>query len=444
MKNFDEKAIKNLLQKENTTVPKVVKARIEKTLATLPSVERKKNSIWKKLMISSAAVVTFIAGSLFAFPTFADYVKSIFARSGDEGLAQAKKEVNYSVTDKAITLKVKELVVDRSRIAFSYTFQKENGEFITQNFSLDTSPNATYLRDKNGNRLDIGFIQKPVNNGGIFEFVNIPENIPSQMTLVIDIKGIGDPVTVRGNWKLEIPIDLTKSVNSGKQIPINEATTAGKFKITLNQLSITPSGSKVSLKIDASEQANIGMWFDNEYTITDKSGKVVAKKSSLGNSKNFISGNEGLDQKTKIYSSDDLFSTPLQSGEGYTFHFEKFEYVELINKKITLQHGQKPTSIQIDGQTIQIKSVETDSEGNTIVKIHFKNYHPYLFDFTNSIGVGQNYEKTFDEKTGILTFKILKELEDDKFNITTDKPFTMELVGIRKVQPVDWKIKFTL
>ncbi|KJB86633.1 hypothetical protein AZ66_17640 [Paenibacillus sp. E194] len=196
-----------------------------------PVPTRKKRS--RKKWIAAVIFLFLVISNVFAQPTVANWMRSMLGMTADIGLTQAEKLgihrfVNVAVRDKGITLEVKELAVDTSRLVIVLRVLGPYGIDLNNLFRTDTID----VLDSNGKSI--------VDPNATTSIENRKDKWWWDEYLVIDM-GLketlaGDHITIRGNvdhfdfkrwdwrvngnWSFEIGMDMRSAREQMKMIPL--------------------------------------------------------------------------------------------------------------------------------------------------------------------------------------------------------------------------------
>lgn len=211
----------------------------------------KKKSYWKRALLSAAGVALAFGITATVSPSFAQLVGGLFnTDSVDEGVhiamdAGLVERVDLTATDKGITLKVEDVMVDSSRLVFSYQVLKSSGKTIYPYFELHDSKNEIVFIDEEGNEIQPSTsswgLQK--DNYGLFEF-SLREGIDvEKFTVQMRVQKIGWRT---GEWSIDIPIDLTEINKLTKRVPLGDQTFDYEgVTVTLQETQYAPSANEL-------------------------------------------------------------------------------------------------------------------------------------------------------------------------------------------------------
>lgn len=208
-----------------------------------PVPTRKKRS--RKKWIAAVIFLFLVISNVFTQPTVANWMRSMLGMTADVGLTQAEKLgihrfVNVTVRDKGITLEVKELAVDTSRLVIVLRVVGPYGVDLNNLFDIDTidvldgngksivDPNATGRIENRKDKwwwdeylvIDMGLKETPAG-----DHITIRGNVDH-----FDFKRWD--WRVNGNWSFEIGMDMRSAREQMKMIPLE-----GEY--------VAPDGSRI-------------------------------------------------------------------------------------------------------------------------------------------------------------------------------------------------------
>ncbi|MFS1515309.1 DUF4179 domain-containing protein [Bacillus sp. SCS-151] len=228
-------------------------------------VTRKKRSTKKRIMLTVAGIILTVSLSAVLQPSFAQLIGGLFSTNQvDDGLRMASQagvgeRVNLEVTDQNITFKVEDVIADPSRLAISYQLVNEHGKIIDYDIDWSVHPkdmdNDISAIIQNGKIIpmerkswmkredDYGFIEFPLR-----EY----EELGEAFTLVFNISNING---VKGNWQLDVPVDLTRSLQLTHTLPLNDvSTTYNGVMITMKETRYAPSSYELLYETSFTEE----------------------------------------------------------------------------------------------------------------------------------------------------------------------------------------------
>lgn len=223
--------------------------------------------IMKKTAIAVAGLAAAVTFGTMVSPTFANYVNSLFntINQADGGMKNAAvegyvQEINKKVSDKGITVTVKEVLADPTRIALICEIVDKNGKkldfdaweyetrfTLTDEDGKDLNPEGDgWAREKYGDYLLV--------KQDLYHLFAGAEEVPDEVTVGVEFSKI---METEGSWKLEIPIDMKKAKEVAKTVVINQEYTSPQgVVIKLDNIITVPSASLLTLQTDWNEQRN--------------------------------------------------------------------------------------------------------------------------------------------------------------------------------------------
>ncbi|MEJ8548647.1 DUF4179 domain-containing protein [Brevibacillus borstelensis] len=224
----------------------------------------------KKTAIAVASLAAAVTFGTMVSPTFANHVNSLFNTidQADGGMKNAAvegyvQEVNKKVTDKGITVIVKEVLADPTRIALIFDFVDKDGKRLdfynpnTYDFYYDGRFTLTDNTGKDLNPLGDGWAQRKYGDyllveQDLYNMFDRAEKAPDGLTIGVNFSNIMD---TEGSWKIDIPIDMKKAKAVAKTVEINkEYTSPQGIAIKLDNVMTVPSASLLTLETDWNEQ----------------------------------------------------------------------------------------------------------------------------------------------------------------------------------------------
>ncbi|WHY01371.1 DUF4179 domain-containing protein [Neobacillus sp. DY30] len=224
-----------------------------------PYEKQTKKPAWKRRMLFAAGVVLAVGLSTTLHPSFARWVGGLFATEQvDEGLRIASnagmaERVNSEVTDQGLTLRVEDLVADSSRVALSYQIVNKKGKVRDSYIELADSKNEIYASDQNGKRLEgVGFGWQDGSDYGLIEFSLREQEDLEVVKITFDLAELDG---VKGNWKLEIPVDLKERNKFTTKLSLNgKVTIMNGVNINMKEVRFAPSSSELLYETSYSKE----------------------------------------------------------------------------------------------------------------------------------------------------------------------------------------------
>ncbi|WP_419954382.1 DUF4179 domain-containing protein [Neobacillus niacini] len=215
-----------------------------------PYKKQPKKPVWKRRMLFAAGLVLAVGFSTTLNPSFAKWVGGLFATDQvDEGLKIASnagmaERVNREVTNHGLTLKVEDVVADTSRVALSYQIINKKGKIQDSYIELADSKNEIYASDQNGKRLEgVGLGWQDGSDYGLIEFSLREQEDLKAVNVTFDLVELDG---VKGNWRLEIPVDLRERNKFTTTLSLNGAVTSmNGVEINMKEVRFAPSSSEL-------------------------------------------------------------------------------------------------------------------------------------------------------------------------------------------------------
>ncbi|MFC5590853.1 DUF4179 domain-containing protein [Sporosarcina soli] len=229
-------------------------------------IQRKKSKPWKRILLSAAGVVLALGVSATLNPSFADWIGGMFspeqadsnAAIVDEGLRMATEaglveRVNLEVQDNGITFKVEDVVIDSSRVALSFQVLNQKGKAQDTKLNLAESDNKITVIDQNGEPLDrMGTGWQEDSDYGIVEIPIGEQPAMEKITVKFDLVELNG---VKGNWALEVPIDVTKHKTLTKIVQLDNASTSLQgVTIDMKEIRFAPSTTELTYETGFTEE----------------------------------------------------------------------------------------------------------------------------------------------------------------------------------------------
>ncbi|MFJ8066018.1 DUF4179 domain-containing protein [Psychrobacillus sp. NPDC096426] len=210
----------------------------------------RKKTPWKRIMLTAAGIVLTFGLTATLSPSFAQLIGGMFGTEQvDEGLRMATEaglgeRVNLEVTDHGITLKVEDLVVDSSRIALSYQVLDKKGKPRDTYLYFPDSQNEIIVIDQNGNVLDgLNSSWSKGSDYGLIEYSLREHSALEKIIIKFDLVELNG---VKGNWKLEVPVDIKENSKLTTSTPLNDVKTSSHgVNIAMKKVQFAPSASEL-------------------------------------------------------------------------------------------------------------------------------------------------------------------------------------------------------
>lgn len=381
------------LDKQITQTLKKVAGELDQPTFVMPdqavAYKRKRTRLLGSLVFPisiSCVLLLTISVSSYVSPTFAAYVKSLFDGSSDKELQYAVQEgfsqkVNASVTDQGYTLEIKEILADPMRIVAVYSIKDQHNNFIHPD-KIDLG--IVEVTDLKGNpfkrvssELYLGYY-----DDSKYGYLTLKNPMgEKQQKLLLQVKG-REIDSVKGNWSLQVPFDLEKSITASKVLPMNGTyTTPQGLQINLNSVMYSPTAARVEYETKWTEEAKKRLVQESKQV----KGKIASAAPYVRYDDyklNFHVENEkgekvkdltwALDTPRKAvdeygHSIRKYGFAPLSPDHQYTLVLDSLVKTEPYKLDISFEPKQladKPVRVDQDGKTIEIKSVTFDKPQN--------------------------------------------------------------------------------
>ncbi|MGD8192343.1 DUF4179 domain-containing protein [Brevibacillus ginsengisoli] len=398
---------------------------VQKSLATADQDEGQiisptRRNKFMKLKYAAIATVATIALSVSigaaVSPTFADYLKSLFDRPTlDQGLQAAAKQgfsqvTDSAITDQGITLRVKEVLADSNRLIFTYSLDDEKGKAIdpTSLFDIERwgkedmyfkkARDAYYITDDSDKVVSTSINYRTISGKDVTQSFKevilhppyadltfrLQEDLhPKKLFLHIDLHEIN---SVKGNWKLTVPVDLEKSLASTKKLPIDQDyTTSDGLHIQLQYVVYSPTATSFDILSEWTQEGKDKMknhpeffMFDEKYysyhmlryQIVNERGEVVATTFPTNEEDQKLlpvssRTEEDHDKGAKMVWHQSF--APFNKGEKLFFELKGVQRTEYPHEKLTIHPRtlkEKPVTMEYKGNHYTFTNFTVDSKNN--------------------------------------------------------------------------------
>ncbi|MCM3667951.1 DUF4179 domain-containing protein [Mesobacillus maritimus] len=245
---------------ETPMLPDTFADEILTQLAPYESKKPNKKKIWRKVMLPAAAAVLALGITSTLHPSFAQWIGGFFSTEQvDEGLRMASEaglaeRVNQEVTDSGLTLRVEDVLADSTRVALSYQIVNENGKILDPYLELDEQKNFIRAYDQDGNQIEgLGMGWSDGSEYGLIEFSlrEIPAEKLERLTIQFKLQELNGR---KGNWELELPVDLTESKKMTTTLTLhNQKTSSHGVEVHLKEVQYATSSNEIRYSTDFTE-----------------------------------------------------------------------------------------------------------------------------------------------------------------------------------------------
>jgi hypothetical protein len=358
---------------------------------------RPKRTALKRILFTAAGVVLAVGVSTTYNPALAKWIGGLFSSGQvDEGLRLASeagftKHINQEVTDNGITLKVEDIIADTSRIAISYQLFNENKKIRDSYFDLSNPINKMTIIDGNGKQFEpLSLSWGNQGEYGLIE-INLEEkDLSEKLTIKLNLHELNGK---KGNWQIDIPVDLSDSLKATTTVPLQEATTSQlgvqlkmkefRYSPSANELSYETSYTKeehdsIQAKIHKLEKqfgkgattpfTQFGM--DLQYHIENEEGKIISMRNSFTEGKGhpidsgtLSSSGRNMGQFGHTIWSDSFIPEKGSSKLNFIldgiFKTEPTDFSVKIRSNDLKKH---PISFEYEGNFINVSDVKIDHD----------------------------------------------------------------------------------
>ncbi len=448
-------------------------------------IKRQRSMKKNTLLIPSfvAAAVLFITIGTYVSPTFAAFLSSFFQTiKGELGLRQAatqgfSTELNQVVSDNGITLRVKEVVADPTRIVLSYVLEDSKGQVLPDLYFPTEGSNKLYVTDTEGKVIRPNPLFRRLDNYA--DLVFPLQNPPEQVIVHLEIKGIGSFTDLQAvNLNMTIPVDLRQGIAATKQMKVDQQyTSSNGMTVRVGQVTYAPSATRLEVQTDWSQESKETIQqqvkelqakgvreekaiqllssYYIDFTIQNKAGKIIvdSRKHNFYTESGLIYSEIRSDEQQtggeKVYYS---FAPFVESSEDVFFHLEDIIVTQQADFSLAIPlHSKEKWGGEYEGNYYEVQDVQenkstTSPTSSYILTIdsfqRFEDYPEWLV--TDKAGrtyeVEYNREKSriYSDEKGDHTVNtlIVKEVPEGVNELT------LSLVTVKKQLPqVDWKIK---
>ncbi|WP_282940882.1 DUF4179 domain-containing protein [Paenibacillus sp. RC67] len=334
-------------------------------------------TVWKAVAVSFIGFLLVLSLSAFLSPTLANYVKSFFMTTrGDQGLKHAA-EMGMStphdvrIVDQGITLHIQEVLADTERVAVVCDVLDANGQSLVGRDDVDLIKGIK-LTDVTG-QTEIGsWTYKMIQERALLESeignLLFQGKLPDEVVIDINYTELGG---IKGNWKKQIPVHLTKAKAASKTVKIEQRYTSPQgYVIGLQRVELAPSGVGVVLETNEENvlQGEPPM-YNFAYRLLDDQGRTLRVHEEFIEEEGYKSEQltlmgpvtqPGSAPGWKVWS--DLFA-PLKenSTSKLTFKLDAIYVQEKVN-----------ASKEITPKQLKEQPVALESKGNRITLSHFR------------------------------------------------------------------------
>lgn len=265
--------LRDLINRDTTQLPEVVKTRINDTLASLPSYQSFKPVKYIAavaiLMLGLTFGLGLVSPAVAQVLKFVPIIGYVFETAGDSGLQDALKQghvtpINQTVSNHGIKFTVTDGVFDGARLSIGYTQESLFGPLQIER------PNIWV----NGNKINFsagyaGKLISPTKYAGVIS-IDPTVELPDKFDIRITIDAIG---FVPGNWEYNFPVSIGKS-----RLVLNPGLIKTYDDIQMNVKKVTLAPSATNFKIEM----NWPHKYFSDFRLFDDNGRMLQNFSLAG------------------------------------------------------------------------------------------------------------------------------------------------------------------
>ncbi|MGA9172977.1 MAG: DUF4179 domain-containing protein, partial [Thermoactinomyces sp.] len=314
---------------------------------------------WKWFGTVAAGLAVAVMVGAVVSPTFASYLPLFrqFVQVQEQDMNKLYRKDDIKVTDKGLTVHVKQIVADSTQLMVFLQIEDSRGKVlpIYHHWILypylvldDGSGQPQVGQDYPG-----GDVDKATWAVLVFDLNKVKHK--DRLVLKLDTKQIG---SVKGSWKMNVPIDLSKLKDTVREVVIGKTLEAHGVRVTLKKIKFTPLGTFLELDRQISPQlrkqyeqyygpkfATIALMDVNYgFRILDETGKVLAEREAG------ISFHMEKYGAAQVYEKrDNYLFQPFPHNKRLTFELTEINRVEPAPLTLTFDPRKLPAKVE-DGQ----------------------------------------------------------------------------------------------
>ncbi|MGG3885637.1 DUF4179 domain-containing protein [Brevibacillus panacihumi] len=213
----------------------------------------KRRNRQKLVLASISSILALMLIGTAVSPTLASYVSSFLTRiGGDLGLKKAAElgfstPVNAAVTDQGITLKIKDIIADPTRLVVSYVLLDDQGKVLPDLYFETYGSNQVYVTDESGEKIAE---KARFQLGDQYADLTFSlQNPPNHIIVHLNIQEYGSREVKPIQWSLQVPVDIEKSMAASKTVPIQQSyTTPQGLALYAKQVTYAPSATRLEIE----------------------------------------------------------------------------------------------------------------------------------------------------------------------------------------------------
>ena len=360
-------------------------------VADLQPYKQKSKRKWQWGLGAVASLLLAAGITMSVNQSFAQLIGGIFKSDMvDEGLQFAADQdiaerLDITVKDQGITLYIEDLIVDTSRIVLSYQIMNDKGKVLDPYIEDHDSVNSITLHDETGEEINLSMQGwGNTNNYGVFTFSIADVEGFKKGSIKLNIQEIAGK---KGDWSVDIPVDLTDAYELQTVVHINKSTQLEGVEIYLDEVRYATSSKEILYQLNYADDERQALLEEVERKKEQFNEEIVNQSMNYYPYIGYRIENEHGDIRgySEIYAEEDRGHPVSLNMIGSSGRFEEGELAEL--KKIAKidsfipEHEEENLYFVLD--TIYKKKVSDFS-----VTFH-PDELPYTFDYNG-------YELTID------------------------------------------------
>lgn len=212
--------------------------------------KKRRPAIWKRIALTAAGIALAIGIVATVNPAFAQFIGGLFSTDQvDDGLKIAADaglvdRVDFQVEDRGLTFVVEDIIADSSRVSLSYKVLNKNGKPQDTYINISESRNEISAFDQSGQLIEgLSAGWQEGSDYGFIEFSLREEDNVESLTIHFNLVELNG---VKGNWQLDVPVDLQAKRKLTKLVDLRDASAAYHgVEIDMKKLQIAPSSMEL-------------------------------------------------------------------------------------------------------------------------------------------------------------------------------------------------------
>ncbi|WP_222425052.1 DUF4179 domain-containing protein [Brevibacillus brevis] len=375
---------------------------VDRTKLKQANWKKRSLDMMKKTTVAVAGLALVVSLGTMVSPSFANYVNGLYManapiavpvpnslfttfENADAGILHAVKngfvqKAGLSVTDQGINFEVNEVLADPVRFLVVGSAKDKNGKVILDANDMNTSL-SVLLKDSTGKRLlsaEDSWQFYPTGTDYVMwhrelsSYINKGNQLPDQVYVELSLSQIGES---EGNWKLSIPVDLTKAKAATKTVEVNQRhITPDGEEFLLRKVNFAPSGTELvmegppsmglSYQLVDDKGVEIAAWDDISLNSWDK-----IDMSSMSIGKNMITRYDQHSEEASQKPTQFHIVAPITDQKNMTLKLQKiydYKSATLNAKLIPDKMAKEPAKAEEGGNVFTFKNYQADDSSITV------------------------------------------------------------------------------